>query len=89
MLPYADSPFDHEDVGETVYKHILNHAKRYVHIMTPYLILDDQMMDTLTKTAKSGIEVAIIMPHIPDKWYAFARCKDLLSGAFGGWRKDL
>lgn len=75
VLPYADSPFDHEDVGETVYKHILNHAKRYVHIMTPYLILDDQMMDTLTKTAKSGIEVAIIMPHIPDKWYAFALAK--------------
>ena len=43
--------------------------------MTPYLILDNEMITTLTRTAKSGIEVIIIMPHIPDKWYAFAVAK--------------
>ncbi len=74
-LPYADSPFDGENVGEEVYFHILNHSKKYVHIMTPYLILDHEMIATLTRTAKSGIEVIIIMPHIPDKWYAFALAK--------------
>ena len=66
---------DTEDVGEEVYFHILNHAKKYVHIMTPYLILDNEMITTLTRVAKSGIEVIIIMPHIPDKWYAFAVAK--------------
>ena len=75
VLPYGDSPFDNENVGEEVYFHILNHAKKYVHIMTPYLILDNEMIGTLTRTAKSGIEVVIIMPHIPDKWYAFAVAK--------------
>ncbi len=75
MLPYGDSPYDNENVGEEVYVHILNHAKKYVHIMTPYLILDNGMLDTLTRAAKSGIEVCIIMPHIPDKWYAFAVAK--------------
>jgi len=75
VMPYGDSPFDNEEVGESVYLHILNHAKKYVLIMTPYLILDNAMLDTLTKTAKSGIEVCIIMPHIPDKWYAFALAK--------------
>lgn len=75
VLPYADSPFDNENVGEEVYFHILNHAKKYVHIMTPYLILDNEMITTLTRTAKSGIEVIILMPHIPDKWYAFAVAK--------------
>ena len=74
VIPYADSPFDHENVGEEVYFHILNHAKKYVHIMTPYLILDNEMLTTLIRAAKSGIEV-IIMPHIPDKWYAFAVAK--------------
>ena len=39
--------------------------------MTPYLILDNEMIMTLTRVAKSGVEVIIIMPHIPDKWYAF------------------
>ena len=75
VIPYADSPYDHENVGEEVYCHILNHAKKYVHIMTPYLILDNEMITTLTRVAKCGIEVIIIMPHIPDKWYAFAVAK--------------
>ena len=71
VIPYGDSPYDNENVGEEVYFHILNHAKKYVHIMTPYLILDNEMITTLTRVAKCGIEVIIIMPHIPDKWYAF------------------
>lgn len=75
VIPYADSPFDNENVGEEVYFHILNHAKKYVHIMTPYLILDNEMITTLTRVAKCGVEVIIIMPHIPDKWYAFVLAK--------------
>ena len=75
MIPYADSPFDHENVGEEVYFHILNHAKKYVHIMTPYLILDNEMMTALKFAAKRGVEVIIIMPHVPDKWYAFVLAK--------------
>ena len=75
VLPYADSPYDERNVGEQVYLHILNHAKKYVHIMTPYLIIDDDMMTTLTYAAECGIEVIIIMPHIPDKWYAFVLAK--------------
>ena len=34
VMPYGDSPFDNERVGETVYFDILSRAKRYVHIMT-------------------------------------------------------
>ena len=75
VLPYGDSPYDNEIIGEQVYFHILNHAKKYVHIMTPYLILDNEMLTTLTFAAKCGIEVIIIMPHIPDKWYAFILAK--------------
>lgn len=39
--------------------------------MTPYLILDDEMINALIFSAKRGVEVRIIMPHIPDKKYAF------------------
>lgn len=75
VIPYGDSPLDHENVGELVYLDILNSAKDYVHIMTPYLILDNEMIDALTRAAKGGIEVQIIMPHIPDKPYAFYLAK--------------
>lgn len=75
VMPYADSPFDNEDIGKRVYLHILEHAKKYVHIMTPYFILDNETLDGLCHAAKCGIEVIVIMPHIPDKWYAFVLAK--------------
>ena len=71
VLPYADGPYEKQSVGEQVYLHILHHAKKYVHIMTPYLIIDHDMLSTLQYVASCGVEVIIIMPHIPDKWYAF------------------
>lgn len=75
VIPYGDSPLDHENVGELVYMDILNNAKDYVHIMTPYLILDHEMLTALTYAAKRGVDVKIIMPGIPDKAYAFALAK--------------
>ena len=75
VMPYGDSPVDQEPMGETVYVDILNRATRYVHIMTPYLILDYHMIQTLCYAAKRGVEVAIIMPGIPDKPYAFILAK--------------
>lgn len=71
IMPYGDNPFKSERIGENIYMDIVNSAERYVHIMTPYLILDDQMMSAMSFAAKSGVEVKIIMPHIPDKWYAY------------------
>lgn len=75
VLPYADSPLDDERVGEMVYFDLLNKAQNYVHIMTPYLILDGEMETALTFAAKRGVDVKIILPHIPDKKYAFALAK--------------
>lgn len=71
VIPYGDSPLDREPVGKYVYINILNQAKGYVHIMTPYLILDDETLNALIFAAKRGVEVIIIMPHIPDKKYAW------------------
>ena len=75
VLPYGDSPLDNERVGEMVYIDILNRAQHYVHIMTPYLILDSEMSTAITFAAKRGVEVSILLPHIPDKKYAFALAK--------------
>lgn len=71
VIPYGDSPFSSERIGKRVYVDILNRASKYVHIMTPYLILDDEMIETLSYCAKRGVETVIIMPHIPDKIYAY------------------
>lgn len=72
VLPYGDRPFDRELVGETVYIDILNRARRYVHITTPYLIVDNEVVTALTYAAKRGVEVVLIVPAIPDKKYVYA-----------------
>ncbi len=71
VQPYADTPLDGECVGELVYFNLINKAKDYIYIMTPYLIPDNELLTALCFAAKSGIDVRIITPHIPDKWYVF------------------
>ncbi len=75
VMPYGDCPLDGERVGETVYMDILNRANDYVHIMTPYLILDDELERALKYTAERGVDVKLILPGIPDKKAAYALAK--------------
>lgn len=67
VQPYGDSPLDNEAVGETVYMNLINRANNYIYITTPYLILDNEMVNALSIAAKSGVDVRIITPGIPDK----------------------
>ena len=69
IQPFADNPLDDEPVGENVYLNMISRAKRYVYITTPYLIPSNEMMTALCNAARSGVDVRIITPHIPDKWY--------------------
>ena len=75
VMPYGDCPLDDDKVGEMVYMDILNRAKSYVHIMTPYLILDNELETALKFAAQRGVDVKIILPGIPDKKAAYALAK--------------
>lgn len=72
VIPYGDGPNRKENVAEKVYLDILNTAQKYVHIMTPYFIVDSTFLMMLKYAAQRGVEVKLILPHIPDKKYAFA-----------------
>ena len=72
LQPFADSPLDHEDVGATMLQSVISSAQERMWIMTPYLILDDKMTTALCVAAKTGVDVRIITPAIPDKWYVHA-----------------
>lgn len=71
VQPFCDTPLDEEVVGEDVYLNIINKAKKYVYICTPYLIIDNEMMTALCLAAKSGVDVRIMTPGIPDKKLVF------------------
>lgn len=75
VIPYGDCPLDNDLLGERVYMDILNRSESYVHIMTPYLILDEEMENTLKYTAQRGVEVILILPGIPDKYVPYALAK--------------
>lgn len=75
VLPFGDSPLDNDKVGQMIYMDILNRAKDYVYIMTPYLILDGDMLTSLQFAARRGVDVKIIMPHIADKKMVFAQSR--------------
>lgn len=71
VIPYGDSPNDREYVGKRVYIYLMNRAERYCHIMTPYLVIDNETFEALKFAAQRGVDVKIMMPHIPDKKMAF------------------
>lgn len=69
VQPFSDSPLDNEEVSKCVYLDMINNAKKSIRITTPYLILDDELLNALGFACKKGVDVTIITPHIPDKWY--------------------
>lgn len=71
-VPYADCPVDRYKVGEQVYIDILNRAEHFVHIMSPYLILDSELENALVYAAQRGVDVRLILPGIPDKAWPYA-----------------
>lgn len=71
VIPYADDAYNSEDVAENVYMYIISNAKKYVHITTPYMIVDNAMMDALFFAANRGIDVKIIVPSKPDHFITF------------------
>ncbi len=69
LQPYCDSPLDSENTGERVYLQMISRARDYIYITTPYLIPDNELVTALCVAAKSGVDVRIITPYKPDKWY--------------------
>lgn len=71
VIPYGDDAFNDENIAENVYLNILDTATKYVHIMTPYVIIDNQMVESLCFAAAKGIDVSIICPPVPDHLISF------------------
>lgn len=67
VIPYADSPVDEDNVCEHVYMQMINSARRYLYICSPYLIVDDTLASAISLCAKSGVDVRIITPDKADK----------------------
>ncbi|MBQ7227969.1 MAG: cardiolipin synthase [Clostridia bacterium] len=73
IQPFGDSPrpLMEDHVGKNCILNMINHAKDYMYITTPYLILDHAIQTALINAAKRGVDVRIITPRVPDKKIVF------------------
>lgn len=73
-IPFGDGPkpIYGRHVAKSAILNMLNQAKRYVYITTPYLIIDNELTEALENAAIRGIDVRVITPHIPDKKLVFS-----------------
>ncbi|MCQ2521792.1 MAG: cardiolipin synthase [Lachnospiraceae bacterium] len=72
VQPFSGGPHHNEDNPvEGAYLRMMNKARDYVFITTPYLVLDSRMRENLIQADRSGVDVRIIVPHIYDKWYVY------------------
>ncbi len=68
-IPFCDSPLDRRKTSLSLYLSLISRAEKSVYITTPYLICDDEILNSLCSAAKSGTDVILILPGVPDKKY--------------------
>ena len=83
VQPFGDSPLDDERTAENVYLNLIGIAKEYLWIMTPYLIITDEMHCALALAAKRGVDVRLITPGVPDKRTVWAVTRSYYSRLAG------
>lgn len=73
VIPFGDGPrpIYTRRVAKTLIMRMLSSATRYAYITTPYLIIDNDMCTALENAAMRGVDVRIVVPHIPDKKLVF------------------
>lgn len=72
VIPYSDGPNNTLNPARNIYLQMISSAKKSIWIMTPYLILDNEIITALINSSLSGVDIKIITPHIPDKKLVFA-----------------
>ncbi len=89
IQPYWNCPLDEEPAAQNVYLDLTEGAEKSLWIMTPYLILDEITERSLIRAARSGVDVRIITPGIPDKKLVYettrAHYPRLLEGGVRIW----
>ena len=67
VMPFGDGPTDSNNPACDLYNSITDNAKKYLYISTPYFIIDREFINHICAASKSGVDVRILVPGIPDK----------------------
>lgn len=71
VTPYADSPLIESTFTQDVLLRMIGQAKKKIYLSSPYLIIDPELSNALSLVARSGVEVNLVIPEIPDKKFVY------------------
>lgn len=72
IIPFRDGPLNNlKNPANDLYLSLINTSKRRLYIITPYFIVDDELMNSICRAAASGVDVRLLTPGIPDKKNVF------------------
>lgn len=73
VVPFGDGPkpFYKRYISKSAIQNLINNANKYVYITTPYLIIDNELCVCIENAALRGVDIKIVVPHIPDKKLVF------------------
>ncbi len=87
FVPLADDAAGSERLFPAVFCDFISHAERTLFLTTPYLSLPRGAADALSAAARAGVDVRVLIPHIPDKKPVFfltrAYARELLRRGVG------
>lgn len=75
VMPFGDGPSSKNNVSYDLFRSLITSADKTLYISTPYLVIDNGILESIVLAAKSGVDVRILMPGIPDKKTAYYLAK--------------
>ena len=76
VTPYVGGPEYGLTICKSMFENVISVARERLYIMTPYFIPDDSIVQSLINKALSGVDVRIILPSVPDKYYVYLVTRD-------------
>lgn len=73
---FGDDAENGPRVGEEILFRLFSEAKERLFVCTPYLSPSARLNGALLSAARAGVDVRIMIPHIPDKRSVFALTRD-------------
>lgn len=67
IVPFSDGPDNRKNATENIYVQAIGQATKYVYLTTPYFISSEILLNAILNAARSGVDVRLIAPHVPDK----------------------
>ena len=72
VQPFGDGSTNTNNPSYKLFEGLVSSAQKSLYISTPYFIIDNAFINKIALASMSGVDVRLLVPHIPDKKMVFA-----------------